>query len=78
MGARFQMNRGGVGALLRSAQAQRAVAAAAAELAGRAGEGFGVHTSTTSRARAYVRPETAAARRRNYRERVLERISAGG
>lgn len=75
---RFKLNVPGVKALLRSPEAQRAVNAAAADLAARAGDGFGVEARTTSRSRAYVRPVDAKGIKRNYKERVLERLSVGG
>lgn len=75
---KFKLNKSGVNALLRSPQAQAAVSAAADQLAARAGEGFGVENRTTSRARAYVRPVSAAGEKRNRKERILERLSAGG
>lgn len=76
--SKVKVNLTGMKSLLRSAQAQAAVRAAAESLAAQAGEGFGVETRTTSRARAYVHPVTNAGIKRNYRERVLERLSTGG
>lgn len=78
MKAEFKKNSAGIRKLLTSAKGQQAVTSAANGLAARAGNGFGVHSSTTSRARAYVRAETLRARRKQRRDHVLERVMGGG
>lgn len=59
----FKLNKKATAEMLRSAQAQAIVNRAASSVATRAGEGFAVEPRTKSRARAYVKPTTAAARK---------------
>ena len=60
---KFKLDGQAVAKMLRSPEAQALVNRAANSVALRAGEGFSVESSTYSRARAYVKPTTAAARR---------------
>ena len=65
--------------VMRSPQAQAALAAEAEKIAARAGEGFETEIRTSPiRARAYVKPATLAARRRQARDHVIERAVGGG
>lgn len=75
---KFRLNGPGVAQMLQSREAQAAVDGAAKGLAERAGEGFKVHSSTTSRARAYVRAGTRKAGLEQTRKHVLERVYGGG
>lgn len=79
MGAvRFKHSSSGIKKMLKSKKAAEIVGTAAEGLALRAGKGFGVHRSNRGRARAYVRAETPAARRKQARQHVLERVMGGG
>ena len=79
MHVEFKLDRGGVDELLKSQEMQNMLAAKAAEIAARAGDGFtsGVRVGE-DRARAYVLPETYRARRRQARDHVLERAVGRG
>lgn len=59
----FKLNKQAVAEMLRSPEAQALVGRAAATIASRAGDGFAVEHRTRTRARAYVKPTTAAARK---------------
>lgn len=59
----FKLDNKAVAEMLRSPEAQVLVRRAASTIARRAGEGFEVEPRTKSRARAYVKPTTAAARK---------------
>ncbi|QWW20131.1 hypothetical protein I6B53_03270 [Schaalia sp. 19OD2882] len=73
----IQLDDAAVKAMLTSPRAQIAVNTLATEIARRAGSGFGVLPSTTSRARAYVRALTPAAKRAAANH-ALERAASGG
>jgi len=75
----FVIHKNGVKDLLKSQEVQDMLAAKAAIIAARAGDGFtsGVRVGT-DRARAYVLPETFRARRRQARDHVLERAVGRG
>ena len=79
MNVEFVIHKNGVKDLLKSQELQDMLAIKAAGIAVRAGDGF---TSTvrvgTDRARAYVRPETYAARRRQAKHHLLERAVGRG
>lgn len=79
MKVEFVIHKNGVKDLLKSQEMQDVLAAKAAIIAARAGEGFtsGVRIGT-DRARAYVLPETFKARRRQARDHVLERAVGKG
>lgn len=79
MEVKFVIHKNGVKDLLKSQEVQDVLAAKAAIIAARAGEGFtsGVRIGT-DRARAYVLPETFKARRRQARDHVLERAVGRG
>lgn len=77
MGVRLRLDDKALTAVLQSPAVQSVTGAEARRLAARAGDGFGVYTSVTSRARAYVRAETYRARRQQARGHVLERVYGG-
>ena len=79
MKVEFVIHKNGVKDLLKSQEVQDMLAAKAAVVASRAGEGFtsGVRIGT-DRARAYVLPETFKARRRQARDHVLEHAVGRG
>lgn len=79
MKVEFVIHKNGVKDLLKSQEVQDMLAAKAAIIAARAGDGFtsGVRVGT-DRARAYVLPETFRARRRQARDHVLERAVGRG
>ena len=70
---RFKLDREGIQALVSSDEAQGVVNAAAEELRARAGDGFKAHSSTTSRARAYVHAGTREAGLEQIKHHTLER-----
>jgi hypothetical protein len=75
----FVIHKNGVKDLLKSQEVQDMLATKAAIIAARAGDGFtsGVRVGT-DRARAYVLPETYAARRRQAKHHLLERAVGRG
>lgn len=79
MKVEFVIHKDGVKELLKSQEIQNMLATKAAVIAARAGEGFtsGVRVGT-DRARAYVLPETYAARRRQAKHHLLERAVGRG
>lgn len=79
MKAEFVIHKNGVKDLLKSQEMQNMLATKAAGIAARAGDGFtsGVRVGT-DRARAYVLPETYAARRRQAKHHLLERAVGRG
>ena len=60
---KFTLDKKAAGEMLRSPQAQALVSQAAGRVAARAGEGFSVESRTGARARASVKPTSAAARK---------------
>lgn len=79
MKVEFIIHKNGVKDLLKSQEVQDMLAIKAAGIAARAGDGFtsGVRVGT-DRARAYVLPETYAARRRQAKHHLLERAVGRG
>ena len=79
MHVKYKPSKRGVAELLKSQEMQDMLAAKAAVIAARAGDGFtsGVRVGR-SRARAYVLPETYRARRRQAKDHVLERAVGRG
>lgn len=79
MKVEFIVHKNGVKDLLKSQEVQDMLAAKAAIIAARAGDGFtsGVRIGT-DRARAYVLPETYAARRRQAKHHLLEHAVGRG
>lgn len=79
MQVKFKLDSNSVEGLLKSQEVQNMLAAKAAGIAARAGDGFtsGVRIGS-DRARAYVLPETHKARRRQARDHVLERAVGMG
>lgn len=79
MKVEFVVHKDGVKDFLKSQEMQNMLAIKAAEIAARAGDGFtsGVRVGT-DRARAYVLPETYAARRRQAKHHLLERAVGKG
>ena len=79
MKVEFVIHKNGVKDLLQSQEVQDMLATRAAGIAARAGDGFtsGVRIGS-DRARAYVLPETYAARRRQAKHHVLERAVGRG
>lgn len=79
MNVRFKPRRAGAAELLKSRAVHDMLAARAADVAARAGDGF---SSTIKygkdRVRAYVFPDDFKARRRQARDHVLERAVGGG
>lgn len=79
MTIKFQPNRGGIGAFLKSPKMQANVGARGAAAATRAGSGFTSTVSTSGdRAKARVEAKTKDAKRRQARDHVLERVIGGG
>ena len=79
MKVEFVIHKNGVKELLKSQEVQDMLATKAAIIAARAGDGFtsGVRIGE-DRARAYVLPETYAARRRQAKHHMLERAVGRG
>lgn len=79
MKVEFVIHNDGVKDLLKSQEMQDMLAAKAAVIAARAGDGFtsGVRVGS-DRARAYVLPETYVARRRQAKHHLLERAVGRG
>ena len=79
MKVEFAIHKNGVKELLKSQEVRDMLATKAAIIAARAGDGFtsGVRVGT-DRARAYVLPETYAARRRQAKHHLLERAVGRG
>ena len=79
MKVEFVIHKNGVKDLLKSQEVQDMLATKSAVIAARAGDGFtsGVRVGT-DRARAYVLPETYAARRRQAKHHLLERAVGRG
>lgn len=79
MKVEFVIHKNGVKDLLKSQEVQDMLATKAAGIAARAGDGFtsGVRIGN-DRARAYVLPETYAARRRQAKHHLLERAVGKG
>ena len=79
MAVKFDLNKSGVGALLKGPEVQRMLAAKAREIAARAGGGFESDMSVGStRANARVRSTSIAAAHRAARDHTLERAVGGG
>lgn len=79
MRVEFVIHKDGVKELLKSQEVQNMLAAKAAAIAARAGDGFtsGVRVGS-DRARAYILPDTYAARRRQAKHHLLERAVGRG
>lgn len=79
MKVKFVIHKNGVKDLLKSQEVQDMLATKAAIIAARAGDGFtsGVRVGS-DRARAYVLPETYAARRRQAKHHLLEHAVGRG
>ena len=79
MHVKFKLDSKAISELIKSQEMQNMLAAKAAGIAARAGDGFtsGVRVGQ-DRARAYVLPETYKARRRQARDHVLERAVGRG
>ena len=79
MKVEFVIHKNGVKDLLKSQEMQDMLAAKAAIIAARAGDGFtsGVRVGE-GRARAYVLPDTYVARRRQAKHHLLERAVGKG
>lgn len=75
---RFQPNRKGATALLKSAEVQRMLQRTGDAVALRAGDGFGNQVNVGTRARATVMTETAKAKRSQAKNHDLERAIGGG
>lgn len=79
MKVEFVIHKDGVKDLLKSQEVQNMLAAKAAGIAARAGDGFTSKVQVgTDRARAYVRPDTYVARRRQAKHHLLERAVGKG
>lgn len=79
MKVEFVIHKNGVKDLMKSQEVQDMLAGKAAIIAARAGDGFtsGVRVGV-DRARAYVRPDTYVARRRQAKHHLLERAVGRG
>lgn len=79
MHVEFKLDSNAIDNLLKSQEMQNMLAAKAAQIASRAGDGFtsGVRIGA-DRARAYILPETFRARKRQARDHVLERAVGRG
>jgi hypothetical protein len=79
MSVTVKLNSAGIAAFLKGPDVQQAMRTTAERVAARAGDGFRADTRVgKDRARGYVLADSAAARRRQAREHVLERSVGGG
>ena len=79
MKVEFVIHKNGVKDLMKSQEMQNMLATKAALIAARAGEGFtSIVRVGDDRARAYVRPDTYVARRRQAKHHLLERAVGKG
>lgn len=75
----YKLNRRAAVAVMKSEKARQMVTDAAKKVAGRAGDGFEAETAVGwDRHRGKVSAKTAAARRRQARDHVIERAAGGG
>lgn len=74
----FQKNSDGFRALATGPESQALIKNATEMVAGRCGEGFRAYMSTVSRARGYVDSDTAAARKRQVKDHVVEKSLGQG